>query len=208
MDVAFDLDGTVLDVSERYYFVHCQSAQAAQSSPLGMDRYLQLRKDGWDEKKIAGLTGGDLRAHMDSWDSLIESDKALEKDRPAVGIRECLDRLQASHVLHLVTLRRRPELLCGQLAKHGLEKYFAKVIAGGPEGDPAEFKAGLLAASGVRFDALVGDTEVDIKTAKILGTRFIAATYGLRDEKFLKENGAKIFAASPAQVMAALRNYI
>lgn len=43
----------------------------------------------------------------------------------------------------------------------------------------------------------VGDSEVDILTAQKAGMDMICVTWGFRDQAFLQENGAKIFANSP-----------
>lgn len=46
----------------------------------------------------------------------------------------------------------------------------------------------------------IGDSEVDIMTAKNSGIKGISITWGYRNEDFLKANGAKTIAASPSQV--------
>lgn len=43
----------------------------------------------------------------------------------------------------------------------------------------------------------IGDSDVDIQTAKNAGLPCISVTWGFRDEKFLKENGGTCFAHTP-----------
>lgn len=46
----------------------------------------------------------------------------------------------------------------------------------------------------------VGDSEVDVMTAKNAGLPCISVLWGFREEAFLRENGAKRFARTPAEV--------
>ncbi len=50
----------------------------------------------------------------------------------------------------------------------------------------------------------VGDSEVDVMTAKNAGLPCISVLWGFRDEAFLRENGASQFAKTPAEVKAFL----
>ncbi|MEM2141523.1 HAD hydrolase-like protein [Nitrososphaera sp.] len=208
MNIFFDLDGTILNVSERYYFVHSLCVDSTGKSPLARKRYLELRREGWDEKRIVNQEGCDPDAHMECWNRAIESQEALQRDFLVEGILHCLEKLSTDHTLFLVTLRRKPENLEGQLEKYDLKKYFSKITTGSPTGDPSEFKVGLIKSSGVACDIIVGDTEVDVHAAKILNARSLTITYGLRGKKFLEEIGAQFFASSPSEILIKLRNYI
>ena len=46
----------------------------------------------------------------------------------------------------------------------------------------------------------IGDSDVDIETAKNSGLDCISVLWGFRTEKFLIQNGAKVFAQSPNEV--------
>lgn len=208
MNIFFDLDGTILNVSERYYFVHSLCAGSAGRSPLARKRYLELRQEGWDEKRIANQAGFDPDAHMECWNRAIESQEALQRDFLVEGIPHCLEKLVTDHTLFLVTLRRKPENLEGQLEKYDLKRYFSKIITGSPTGDPSKFKAGLIRSSGAACDVIVGDTEVDVRVAKILNARCLMVAYGLRGKKFLAKAGAQVFVSSPSEIVSLLRNYI
>lgn len=47
----------------------------------------------------------------------------------------------------------------------------------------------------------IGDSEVDIQTAKNAGMKEIAVTWGFRPEKFLKENGADCIVHTPEKLL-------
>ncbi len=46
----------------------------------------------------------------------------------------------------------------------------------------------------------VGDSEVDIKTAKAAGVDCVSVLWGFKDEDFLRKNGATMLVSSPAQL--------
>ena len=47
----------------------------------------------------------------------------------------------------------------------------------------------------------VGDSEVDIETAKNAGLPCIVVTWGFRDESFLRERGAEILVSAPEEIL-------
>ena len=50
----------------------------------------------------------------------------------------------------------------------------------------------------------VGDSDVDIETAKNAGLSCISVTWGFRDRAFLEAHGAKHFADTPKDILAFL----
>ena len=50
----------------------------------------------------------------------------------------------------------------------------------------------------------VGDSDVDIETAKNAGLSCISVTWGFRDRAFLEAHGAKYFADTPKDILAFL----
>ena len=51
----------------------------------------------------------------------------------------------------------------------------------------------------------IGDSEVDIETAKNSLLKCISVTWGYKDEKFLKANGAKLIAHKPSDILEFLK---
>ena len=68
-----------------------------------------------------------------------------------------------------------------------------------PEPDSC-FKALELLESATKNAVYVGDSEVDMATAKNAGLDLITVLWGFRDRDFLIENGAKVFAEIPADI--------
>ena len=54
----------------------------------------------------------------------------------------------------------------------------------------------------------VGDSEVDIQTAKNCGMECISVTWGFKDKEFLINNGAKIIANEPSQITTFLDDWL
>lgn len=52
----------------------------------------------------------------------------------------------------------------------------------------------------------VGDSEVDIETAKNAGIKCISALWGFRDKEQLLENGAQFFAEKPLELLGLIEN--
>ena len=50
----------------------------------------------------------------------------------------------------------------------------------------------------------IGDSEVDLQTARNAGLPCIAVLWGFRDRKLLEENGATLFAETPKDILSIL----
>jgi phosphoglycolate phosphatase len=50
----------------------------------------------------------------------------------------------------------------------------------------------------------VGDSEVDLETAKNAGLSCVSVTWGFREESFLREHGAKTFIQTPLELLNLL----
>ncbi len=67
--------------------------------------------------------------------------------------------------------------------------------------DPALVQIALKELGASKEEAVyVGDSDVDVLTAKNAGLDLIAVTWGFRDEDFLREKGATVFAHAPADI--------
>lgn len=63
---------------------------------------------------------------------------------------------------------------------------------------------------GVSPDAclMVGDSDVDIRTANNAGMTHIGVSWGYRDESFLLQNGAKLVASTPDELLSMIENLL
>ena len=119
---------------------------------------------------------------------------AMDKSRPYEGVLYVLNELKKKNLkIGIVTNKN-------QRAAEGIvEKYFSGIIdtvVGAKKfrklkPDPEPMLIALKKLGVEREDVIfVGDSEVDIKTAKNSGVSFLGAAWGYKEESFLRENGA------------------
>lgn len=67
--------------------------------------------------------------------------------------------------------------------------------------------AALAELDALRDEAVcIGDSEVDLQTAANAGLPCIAVLWGFRDKDFLSENGARVFADDPKDILSILKS--
>lgn len=191
MKIFFDLDGTLIDISQRHYQVYKSAVVKFDGEPLPQKRYWQLKRDNtqWSEllkySRIALKHESDFMTHFTH---NIESQDMLSLDNLFAQSREVLKNLQKNHELILVSLRRNPRNLRLQLEKLGLTQYFKHILSG-----HSDTKEGVLTKKATVIQELgqlgqaciIGDTEADISAGKQLGIPSIALTTGIRSKEFL-----------------------
>jgi phosphoglycolate phosphatase-like HAD superfamily hydrolase len=207
-----DLDGTVLDIRERYYRLHCRIAVDCGYGPLPDDTF-------WARKQ----SRADLGALLPDWDEParaeygrrwladIELPAYTQFDRLVPEARESLLWLAPKFGLVLVTLRRDGRELRRQLRRLGVGALFSRVVVRGDHGGMDLTKAQLLrltVSPDERPCAFVGDSEEDFRAARSLGSPFVAVLTGMRDRTFLTTLGADLIIESIAQLPEALHSLL
>lgn len=224
-----DLDGPLLDVRARYHGVYSQIAEELGVTPLGRESYWAAKRrrapleeffpgarcpssngrasgDRMLAYPLGEQTGALREVYLKRWLSRIEAPEWLAWDQPVEGAEECLLELSRSYSLFLVTLRREPAALAAQLEDLDLWPLFSAVYCGWAEGtEGAHVKAQwirpLLNGGSA---ALVGDSEIDIQAAQLLGIRAIGVSYGIRDPAELKSLGAEVVVDRLAELRSVL----
>ncbi len=207
----FDLDGTLLDTLEDLYRA-TNLALTRHSMPLrtrdevrmfvGNGVEMLIRRavpEGTDEAEVTAVLG-DFKA---VYASICE-----EHTAPYYGIIELLTTLRARGV-RVAVVSNKFDAATKQLCA----KYFGDLIEiavgerAGIRKKPAPDtvfevlrQLGLSAESAV----YIGDSDVDIATAKATGMPCISVTWGLRDQDFLIEHGATTLVHSPHELLQYL----
>ena len=128
--------------------------------------------------------------------------------RPFDGIPEAMEELRCRGY-RLACVSNKPDDDVARLAERhfaGLLDAWSGPLPGMPIKPAPALCDRILSMGGLtRADAVyVGDTEVDIETARNAGMDCIVCAWGFRDEDFLKECGAEIIIHSPEELLEHL----
>ena len=207
----FDMDGTILDTLADL----CASVNAS------------LRREGFPERTIgevrafvgngaaklieravpAGTDAEAMRRVLDFYRPYYEAHAQI-RTAPYPGVPEALDALRAADV-KLAVVSNKPDGAAGKLAARYFPGVFGAVI-GARDGTAVKPAPDLLLAAmdalGVRPEetVYVGDSDVDIATAKNAGCDCISVAWGFREESFLRAHGAARIVRDAAALAAAI----
>lgn len=214
--ICLDLDGPILDVSDRYYRVYSDTLKSIGKQPVGQESYWNKKRDRISETEILAASsvrdGGLIQAYLSLRAERIESPEYLRFDRVWPGTSDALAVLSSGSRLALVTMRNSVDLLNRQLDRMGLIDSFDCVLAGPVElegNSRAERKAQLVRAQYDKNDLtgwFVGDTETDIRAGRLLGIRTLAITFGIRTVEHLEAVAPDLMMHSPAEFHRWARN--
>ena len=131
------------------------------------------------------------------------TDHCQIKTRPYAGIPEALEAIRAKYPVAIVS--NKPDSAVKALCAD----YFPGIYALGetpdcPRKPAADMVAKAMAAIGVESCIYVGDSEVDVLTAKNAGVPCLCVLWGFRSREELVEAGAEYFCGDTAGLSAAL----
>lgn len=185
----FDLDGTLIDVSERHWQVYKAVTETFQGNPLDKSTYWGLKRAKTDWPSIlakSGIDAGKLQDYLKRFIELIEQPRYLKLDQLFPFTNDVLNSLDG-YELFLVSLRRHEDRLVDELRWLGLYERFSKVITGHTEGEGYELKVKIIhRLTGSEPATVVGDTEADVLAAKEAGKTSVAVLSGIRNEDHLR----------------------
>jgi phosphoglycolate phosphatase-like HAD superfamily hydrolase len=205
--VVFDLDGPLLDISERYYVAYADLVRNHGLSPMSKALYWKRKRRGVSEGAIFRLSGGrkGVERYLRRRLAHIETRDALLRDRMWPQVPAILRLLKRECVLILVTFRRRPRALTSQLQRLGIHGSFHRVIsvpAVARSRGPAKarrVRAALEALPGHGW--FVGDTPTDLQAARILGFRAVAVAFGIREAATLRRYAPDAVLRTPRDLL-------
>jgi phosphoglycolate phosphatase len=187
-----DLDGTLLDITEKFHRLYTQILREHGHEPLCKSEYWTLRRSGVTTGAVLARTGAGalLPQYEERFLSQVEAREWLAVDAPIDGVPDVLRRLRGAGRVVLVTLRRDRAALEWQLSHTGLDSHFDLVLSGHDlQSDGWQKKVSLVrdALPGGDFASswFIGDTETDMRAGKALGCRTAAVLTGMRDEHSL-----------------------
>jgi len=189
VNVFFDLDGTLIDVSKRHFTVYKELVTKYGGIPLEKISYWDLKrnKTAWSEILSRSSISKEITVRfLDDFINKIEDTSYLKEDILFPDVVYILEDIARVADLYLVSLRRNSDNLKAELEWLGIEHLFKDVLTGHSETDGHDVKVELIGKiNNGDKSFIVGDTEADIISGKELSLITVAVLSGLRDEKFL-----------------------
>lgn len=214
--IFFDLDGPILDVSEKYYRLYADLVSERGGLPIPKADYWNCKRQRVADEVILKLSG--IEGWTPDYQNLrrerIETQNYLHYDRVWPGIPQMLSDLASQFSVVLVTLRNSPEALRWELEAFGLLSLFHHVLSASGDGARGE-KAGVkvaLVRNTLGFHAFsgwfVGDTETDVRAGQILGVKTAAVTFGIRTAEHLASLSPDVLIQKPQALVEWAGTYI
>ena len=195
--IAFDLDGTLIDVSERDYKIYSDILLKMGYTPILKKEYWPLRRDVTDIHYILSLSGlvseEEVSFFLKERKTLMEEWSYLSIDQPFEDVITTLAELSKRFNLIILTKRYNSEGTECQVTELGFTKYAELTIV-------TESKEGAMGKID-NLVAMIGDTENDIVPANNIGIKSIAVTTGIR-------NAEKLSTCSPSIIVNSLSEVI
>jgi phosphoglycolate phosphatase-like HAD superfamily hydrolase len=180
--IIFDLDGTILNVYDRDYYVYADIIREFERKVLPRLEYDWYRKIQVPiaEILIASDAHDIITEFLEERSKRIENSSYLCLDTLIVGAKEILEAVYGQYELHLVTARFDKNATNDQLWSLGIRELFHDVVLTSGQSKRPIFE------SLNNVVCVVGDTENDIVPAKALGIKAIAVMSGIRSRKNLQ----------------------
>ena len=204
--VIFDLDGTLLDTLDD--ITHsCNVALENNGLPIhtkeevrfmvgnGIPKLIQRAIPENANQKLFDKVLQDFLNHYQKHSS--------EKTKPYDGMVDCLKNLKNLGI-KLAVNSNKVESASIELCSRFYPGIFDCVAGNVPERRVKPFTDGveyILKKTGCKSAVYVGDSDVDIETARNSGMDEILCDWGFRGEEFLKEHGAKIIIKKPEEIL-------
>jgi phosphoglycolate phosphatase len=210
--IFFDLDGTLIDTSERHYRVYKDILDFyGISNLLSKEEFWNQKRRGRKTSKLLPEISSKefIKKFMDEWLKRIEDQNYLRYDSLLGGSLGILSILKDKDDLILVTLRNNKENLLWELNNFGLTSYFKEILVDLPVGLKNKvplIKDYIERCSKENNLIIVGDTEADISTGKDLGILTIAVTYGIRSKEFLRKLKPNFCLANLSELLDILKD--
>lgn len=210
--IIFDLDGTLLD---SIFDIAKSMNKVLKSLNLPIHKiedYKYFVGSGVDvliENALKGKSK-DIKDEVSKRFKIEYDGKLHENTFPYDGIYNLLDELKKLG-FNLAVLSNKPHKLTISYVNHFFKSYDFKEIHGQKNDVPKKpnptaainiAKALNVSCKDVYF---VGDTKVDMQTAKSAGMTAIGVLWGFRDEKELKEFGADFIVSKPLDMLKIVR---
>lgn len=209
--IIFDLDGTLLDTLQdltdavnytlgQYRCPERTMQEVRSFVGNGVERLIRLALPGKD-------TDPDVASVMKTYQQYYSA-HSMDKTCPYAGVAEAL--AQVAKEFPVAVVSNKPDYATKPLC----EKFFgSEIFALGQTDDcprkPApDMVQKAMEAIGVETCIYVGDSEVDVLTAKNAGVPCLSVLWGFRDKAYLQEQGASHFCDDPKKLLDCIKELV
>lgn len=204
--VIFDLDGTLLDTLEDLTIAANYALNAFNMPAHTIDEIRQFVGNGVRKLMLRAVPQGEAHPDFEKVFAVFKDyygKHCKDKTRAYEGIPELLQDLKRSgYALAIVSNKidsAVQELKCEYFPQVGVAVGDREGLRNKPA--PDSVYAALEQLGRTKEHAVyIGDSEVDLQTAKNAGIPCISVLWGFRDKAFLQEHGADTFVEKPQEV--------
>ena len=205
--IIFDLDGTLLDTLDDLHAAVNHTMAQFNCPPRTLEEVRQFVGNGVDQLVRLSLPGKDTDPDVSEVIAAYRTyynAHCREKTGPYAGIPDALSALATEYPLAVVS--NKPDSAVKPLCR----EYFGDIYSLGerketPRKPAPDMVWQAMEAIGVQKCVYVGDSEVDIRTAKNAGVPCLSVTWGFRDEDTLRASGAQYYCHVPNDLPRILR---
>ncbi len=204
----FDLDGTLLDTIGDLAVAVNYALKKNNLPPKTLEEISRFVGNGVLKliERAIGRSNADVLTVLKDFKSYYHAHNAVTT-KPYDGIIELLRELKrlgkkiviVSNKYDAAT-KKLSEIYFGDLIDFAIGENEDGGIKKKPAPDSVNFALETLKAK-KESAVYVGDSEVDIQTAVNAQIPCVSVLWGLRDEKFLRENGGNIFVKTPQEIL-------
>lgn len=208
--VLFDLDGTLLNTLEDLTDATNAALQQFGYPRRSLEEVRSFVGNGAERLIRLALpekTADSVVSQVLAWYKTYYAAHSQVKTRPYEGILEALAEVKREFPVAVVSNKpdNATKLLCKQ--------HFGDVFALGessacPRKPAPDMVHQAMAAIGADRCVYVGDSEVDVLTARNAGVPCLSVLWGFRDKDTLLEAGAEYFCETPADLLKTLKEMI
>lgn len=210
--VIFDLDGTLLDSIEDIASSMNKVLESLQLPTHKIEDYKRFVGGGVDilvENALSNQSK-EIKDEVIKRFKIEYDGKLHSKTLPYDGIYELLDELKKLDI-NLAVLSNKPHEFTVSYVNHFFKNYNFKEIHGQKKDVPKkpDPKAALdivkCLDSSCENTYFIGDTKIDMQTAKNANMTAIGVLWGFRDEKELRDFGADFIVSNPLEILKILQ---
>lgn len=191
MQLFINLDGTLLDVSRRYYAVYSDLLRQSGFTPFDAATYWSLKRLSIEESCIVGRStcNGFVDDYLMQHPVLLENPAYLMLDSLQPGVKQQLGSWSEQHQIILTTSRREYQPLLAQLDYFAIRNSLSEVLVSAATDRYWNNRQESIQQSlhKSRDAILICDSESGLLAARALNIRSVAISNGRRARRLLQQ---------------------